>query len=127
LCNLLTEDFNLFFMLEMLFVGTGICISGYFIYRMNKKSKFEIGEEEIYFKWEKLSIAYSNIISLEKDISSGKGRTMYFGYIVTYYTEADKIDSFRIYKALDETLKWERFKRKLLEHNPSVKINESVF
>jgi hypothetical protein len=52
---------------------------------------------------------------------------MYFDYIVTYYTEADKIDSFRIYKALDQAVKWERFKRKLLEQNPSVKINESVF
>ena len=74
----------------------------------------------------KLSIAYSNIISLERDISSGEGRTMYFGYVVTYYTQAGKIDSFRMYKALDETLKWERFKRKLLEHNPSVKINASI-
>ena len=113
-------------MLEIIFVGIAICVGWYFFQRMVKKSKFEIGDVDVYFKAEKLVIAYSNIISLERDISSGEGRIMYFGYVVTYYTEAGKVDSFRMYKALDETLKWERFKRKLLEHNPSVKINESI-
>ena len=114
-------------MLDLLFIGIVICAGWYFFNRMEKNSEFEVGDKEVYFKGKKLLIAYSNIISIERDISSGEGRTMYFGYIITYYTEADKIDSFRIYKALDEAVKWERFKRKLLEHNPSVKINESIF
>jgi hypothetical protein len=114
-------------MTELFFIGAVICAGWYFFNRMEKNSEFEVGDEEIYFKGKKLLIPYSKIISLERDISSGEGRTMYFDYIVTYYTEADKIDSFRIYKALDQAVKWERFKRKLLEQNPSVKINESVF
>ena len=114
-------------MLDLLFLGIVIAGFWHFSQRIEKNAEFEIWDDSVYFKGKKLLIPYSNIISLERDISSAEGRTMYFGYIITYYKETDKIDSFRIYKALNDAVKWERFKRKLLEHNPSVKINESIF
>jgi hypothetical protein len=64
---------------ELFFVGIVICIGWYFFNRMERKSKYEIGDTAVYFEAEKLLIAFSNIISLERDISSGKAEECILG------------------------------------------------
>ncbi|MES2849003.1 MAG: hypothetical protein V4685_08105 [Bacteroidota bacterium] len=72
-------------------------------------------------------IAYSDIVSIERDMTSAfEAKTMYFAYIITFTDKAGNIDSFRFYQALTDAAKWETLKSKVIYVNPAVKINESI-
>jgi len=103
----------------------GLVLFGYKY--MNKASSFDITVDGVFFHEHKKTIAYSNLVSIERDMTNSiQGRTMYFSYVITFYNDNGQIDSFRFYQALTDQAKWNRLKSKINLANPAVKINESI-
>lgn len=113
-------------MMEIIFLIVGISFFVYIYFQTDRNSKFDLYDNDVYFHSKKISLRYSEIISIERDISSREGKTTYFAYIITYYDEHEKIDSFRFYKAMTDAAKWNRLKSNVVDANPLVKINESI-
>jgi hypothetical protein len=112
--------------MEMLLLLTGVIgLIGLFVL-LNKNSKFDLRENEVYFHKKKTLIPYSSIISVEREISFAQTRAMYFGYLIRYRDLSGKLCSFRFKRSLSDDLKWDTFRGILMKRNPSVKINESV-
>ena len=109
----------------LLFLGIVVSLIGGFVI-LNKNSKFDLRENEVYFHKKKTLIPYSSIISVEREISFAEARTMYFGYLIKYYGQSGKLYSFRFKRSLSDDLKWDTFRGILKKRNASVKINESV-
>lgn len=112
--------------MELILIIAGLISFILFYYFFEKNSKFDLYEDAVYFHSKKLTLPYASIISIERDIASREGRTTYFSYVITYYKEDDKVDSFRFYKAMTDSLKWNRFKSNVINANPFAVINESV-
>lgn len=115
-------------MLETLIIIAilGLLYFGYF--SVKKDSVFELKENGAYFQQNKKLIAYSRIISIERDMTNSYevGTTIYIAYIITFYNEQEVEDSFRFYKATIDIAKWELLKSKITDANPYAKINESI-
>lgn len=100
----------------------------YFGYRhMDKNSSFDIKSDGVYFGCNKKQVPYNHIISIERDMTNSfEGKKMYFAYVITFFDQTGKKDSFRFYKALTDAGKWELLKSRIKEVNPFVKINENT-
>lgn len=115
-------------MLEILLIILVIGLLYFGYVNVKKNSGFDLSENDVYFQQNKKLIPYANIISIERDMTNSYkiGTTLYIAYIITFYDEQKKEDSFRFYQAITDAMKWERLKANVTRANPFAKINESI-
>lgn len=110
----------------LIIIALGLLYFGYI--NLEKDSGFDLQDNEVYFQQNKKLIRYSDILSIERDMTNSyeTGAKLYIAYIITFYDEQKKEDSFRFYTATTDAAKWELLKSRVVNANPFAKINESI-
>lgn len=99
-----------------------------FFIKTGQNAEFDLSENAVVFYKQKQTIKYSDVLSIEKDLTGSLIKLMNSpSYVITYYDDTGKVNSFRFNKTSADLVNRETLKRKIIDQNPSAKIDESKF